>query len=88
MTKGDGQRELSGEGWGMRKPSGVVRLIHNRTTTLMCIPRPFMRLLRWMEGDHVALAVEGDALVVKNLERHVVALTSPTTRGGDDGQAG
>lgn len=58
--------------------------MHNRTTTMMSIPRPFMRMLRWHEGDHVNLSVQGDALVAQSVERHLVAVTSPSTRGGND----
>ncbi len=62
--------------------------MHNRTTTMMSIPRPFMRLLRWAEGDHVALSIEGDTLLVRTLEPHVVAVTTARPQGGDDGQVG
>jgi antitoxin component of MazEF toxin-antitoxin module len=59
--------------------------MRNRTTTLVSIPKPFLRALRWAQGDHVRLELDGDRLIVTSIQAHVVAITSPRAGEGHGG---
>ncbi len=58
----------------MSSDVGVVRLMRNRTSLLMVIPRPFQRTLKWVAGDRVTLSIEGNQLIVTGIESHLVAV--------------
>lgn len=52
-------------------PYTVQRLMKNRTATMVCVPKPFSRALRWRAGDEVLITLKGNKLVIVNVATQI-----------------
>jgi hypothetical protein len=51
----------------VRRELGVVRLIRNKTSTMVTIPKVWVNALRWVPGDHIQQELKDGNLVLTNL---------------------
>ncbi len=62
----------------------VRRLTRRGNTVGLVVPTKYLNRLMWGAGDYVALEVQGDTLVVKNVAQRGVAHLQARPEGGDE----
>lgn len=51
-------------------------------STAIVVPRTYMRQLGWITGNKLALVIDGQQLVLKNLEDYIIATRKTTDARG------